>query len=81
MAEKSDEEEVVCEFFGMQITTKNPNVARILQTDMGELLNQDVKLNSRSDRAKGSTRSDSDGRLDRHAADEADSKADLDEDR
>lgn len=43
MAEKSDDEEVLCEFFGIQITTKNPKVARILQTDMHEFMNQDIR--------------------------------------
>jgi len=36
-------EEVVCEFFGIKITTKNPNVARVLTTDIGKVMNLDVR--------------------------------------
>ena len=39
--EKDDE--VVCEFFGIKITTKNPNVARILTSDVGKIVNLDVR--------------------------------------
>ncbi|MDP1809583.1 MAG: hypothetical protein Q8L35_08620 [Actinomycetota bacterium] len=42
--EDGDEQdaEVVCEFFGIKITTRNPNVARILASDVGDLVNLDV---------------------------------------
>ncbi len=57
MSNKSGKEETVCEFFGLQITTKNPNIANILKTDMAELMNQDVRQvlkprAARSDAAK-----------------------------
>ena len=36
-------DEVVCEFFGIKITTRNPNVARVLTTDISKVMNLDVK--------------------------------------
>ena len=36
--------EVVCEFFGIQITTKNPSVARVLTSDLKEVLSREVRL-------------------------------------
>lgn len=44
VAESDDaKEEVICEFFGIKIKTKNANLARILTTDVHEVLNLDVK--------------------------------------
>ncbi len=40
---KKKDDEVVCEFFGIKITTKNPNVARILTSDVAVLANLDVR--------------------------------------
>lgn len=39
----NDRDEVVCEFFGIKITTRNPNVARILTADVQEVMNLDVR--------------------------------------
>lgn len=36
-------DEVICEFFGIKITTKNPNLARILTTDVGDIMRLDVR--------------------------------------
>lgn len=35
--------EMVCEFFGIQITTSNPNMARLLTASVNEILRLDVK--------------------------------------
>lgn len=35
---------IVCEFFGIKLTTKNPEVARILTTDIGEFLARDIHV-------------------------------------
>ncbi|HEB12609.1 MAG TPA: hypothetical protein ENI11_02920 [Actinobacteria bacterium] len=45
MAKKKNnkEEETICEFFGIKLTTKNPHVARILTTDVRTVLDRDVK--------------------------------------
>ena len=43
MSDKDKNEEVVCEFFGIKITTSNPNVARVLTSDVGELMSLDVR--------------------------------------
>ncbi len=44
-AEKgNDRGEIVCEFFGIEITTKNPRVAKILTSDVSEILNTDIKV-------------------------------------
>ncbi len=41
---KSKSSEIaVCEFFGIKITTKNPKLAQILTSDVGELSRLDVK--------------------------------------
>lgn len=45
VAEKGkDGGEIVCEFFGIEITTKNPRVAKVLTSDVSELLNTDIKV-------------------------------------
>ncbi len=44
-AEKGkDGGEIVCEFFGIEITTKNPRVAKILTSDVSEILNTDITV-------------------------------------
>jgi hypothetical protein len=45
MAAKETEggQRVVCEVFGIKITTNNPNIARILTTDVNDLANLDVR--------------------------------------
>ncbi len=44
-AEKGkDRGEIVCEFFGIEITTKNPRVAKVLTSDVSELLNTDITV-------------------------------------
>lgn len=53
MVNKKDRQEndtVVCEFFGIEITTKNPNVARILTTDVRELASLEIEIIPRSKR-------------------------------
>lgn len=35
-------EDIVCEFFGIKITTQNPNVARVLTSDIKKVMNLDV---------------------------------------
>lgn len=44
MNENGDEngDEVVCEFFGIKITTRNPGIARVLTSDIGKVMNLDV---------------------------------------
>lgn len=34
---------VICEFFGIKITTKNPNLAKVLKSDVNDVLKMDVK--------------------------------------
>lgn len=45
--EKSGPEEpsegVICEFFGIKITTNNPNLARVLAADVGDIMKLDVR--------------------------------------
>ncbi len=41
--DKADDN-VVCEFFGIEITTKNPKLARILTSDVIDVLNTDIKV-------------------------------------
>lgn len=43
MADSDDAKEVICEFFGIKIKTKNANLARVLTTDVHEVLNLDIK--------------------------------------
>lgn len=44
-AEKgNDRGEIICEFFGIEITTKNPRVAKVLTSDVSEILNTDIKV-------------------------------------
>lgn len=40
--EDKPDEEVVCEFFGIQITTRNPNIARVLTSEVSEVAGLDV---------------------------------------
>lgn len=48
-ADKKDrKDEVVCEFFGIEITTKNPKVARILTSDVSKILNTEIVVTDRS---------------------------------
>jgi hypothetical protein len=48
-ADKKDEcEEVVCEFFGIEITTKNPKVARVLTTDVAKIMNLEITVRQRT---------------------------------
>ena len=42
VVESKTGKEFVCEFFGIQLRTQNPNIARILTTDMGEFLSREV---------------------------------------
>lgn len=37
-----DSKEVICEFFGIKIATKNPNLAKVLKTEVSDLMNLDV---------------------------------------
>ncbi len=37
-----DQDYIVCEFFGIKLTTKNAELARILTTDIGEFLSRDI---------------------------------------
>ena len=47
------EEETICEFFGIKLTTKNPHVARALTTDLRAALDRDVRtIDESNDEAK-----------------------------
>lgn len=35
--------EVVCQFFGIEVSTKNPNIARVLTQDVGEFLDREIR--------------------------------------
>lgn len=35
-------DEVICEFFGIKITTKNPSLARVLTADVADVMRLDV---------------------------------------
>lgn len=51
--DKNKEEETICEFFGIKLTTKNPHVARALTTDVRVILDRDVKIfNNSNDQEK-----------------------------
>jgi len=39
-----DRREIVCEFFGIEITTKNPRVAKVLTSDVSEILNTEITV-------------------------------------
>ena len=41
-SKENKKDEVVCEFFGLKITTKNPNLARVLKTEVSEIMGLDV---------------------------------------
>ena len=41
-SEENKKDEVVCEFFGLKISTKNPNLARVLKTEVSEFMSLDV---------------------------------------
>ncbi len=43
MANRLRDKEHVCDFFGIHITTTNPNIARILKTDVSELVHRDIR--------------------------------------
>ncbi len=44
-AEKGkDRGEIICEFFGIEIRTKNPRVAKVLNSDVSEILNTDITV-------------------------------------
>lgn len=39
---KKGSDEVVCEFFGIKIATKNPNLAKVLNTEVSEFMKLDI---------------------------------------
>ena len=41
---RKDRGEIVCEFFGIEITTKNPRVAKVLTSDVSEILNTEITV-------------------------------------
>jgi hypothetical protein len=60
--ETDGEQSVVCEVFGIKLTTKNPNIARILTTDINDIGNLDVREISSflGDEAEGEEQPESD---------------------
>jgi len=42
-SEENNKDEVICEFFGLKIATKNPNLAKVLKTEVSEFMNLDVQ--------------------------------------
>ena len=36
--------DIVCEFFGIEIKTKNPRVAKVLTSDVSEILNTEITV-------------------------------------
>ncbi len=42
-SKKKGNDEVVCEFFGIKIATKNPRLAKVLKTEVSEFMNLDLK--------------------------------------
>lgn len=55
-----DSGEIVCEFFGIEITTKNPRVAKVLKSDIHEILNTDITFTTGKRSAKEPDESESD---------------------
>ncbi len=47
--------EVVCEFFGIEITTTNPKVAKFLTSDVSEVMNTEIVLRRSGNDSQSST--------------------------
>jgi hypothetical protein len=40
--DKQETQEIACEFFGITLKTKNPNIARLLMSDAKDFLDKDI---------------------------------------